>query len=187
APDGVSIQIVDSENRSIAVAENTSGGATTAADLGIKTTTPQTGTLAGTRILSGMNTTLARTLNGGSGIAGDGAIPVTGRDALVTVDANIKTFDDLIRNINSKGTRIHARINDHGDGILLYEDAAGTGASKIKVANETGSVGSNLNLVGEATGTGTVNFLDGSFEKKVTFDPADSLQTMASKITAAGV
>jgi flagellar hook-associated protein 2 len=303
APDGVSLRIVDAQNRTIAVAENTAtSNSTTAADLGLKTTSVQTGTVAGARILSGLNTTLARTLNGGSGVAGDGVISITGRDgvvrtvnvsttgtlqqiadafsaqtggaitatlnrngtgleladttggtgnlivggasatslgiatdpagvaaatvsgtnlqhqyitgatsldslragqgvgtgsfritdshdtsAVVTVDSNIKTVDDLIRNINSKGTRIRARINDHGDGILLYEDSAGAGASKIKVTNESGSAGSNLNLVAEASGTGASNFIDGSYERTVTFDAADSLQTIANKITAAGV
>ncbi len=302
APDGVSIQIMDAQNRTIEVGENSTSGSTTAADLGIKTSGPQTGTVSGARILSGMNTTLARTLNGGSGVAGNGTISVTGRDgvvrtvnintggtlqqiadafsaqsggaitatlnrngtglllsdttggsgnfivsgasatslgiatdpagvaaatvtgtnlqhqyitgsttlaslrsgqgvgtgsfritdsqnntALVNIDANTKTLDDLIHLINSRGTRIKARINDHGDGVLLYEDAAGAGASKIKVTADSGSVGENLNLVGEATGTGASNFIDGTFERKVTFDAADSLQTIASKITAAGV
>ncbi len=302
ASDGVSIQIVDAQGRAIDVAENTAAGSTTAADLGIKTATSQTGTVAGTRILAGMNTTLAHTLNGGAGISGNGAIDVTGRDGIlrtinvntggtlqsivdafnsqsggsvtaalnhtgtgitltdatggsgnlivsgatatslgiatapagvaantvaganlqhqyvtaattlaslragqgvgtgsfqitdstghsaqVTVDANIKTLDDLIHNINSKGTRIKARINDHGDGVLLYEDPTGGGASKITVTDQSGTVGTNLNLVGTATGTGASNFIDGSFERKVTFDSTDTLQTMASKITAAGV
>lgn len=301
-PDGVSIVINDAQGRTIEVSENTVAGSTTAADLGIKTSSPQVGSVLGQRILAGLNTTLARTLNGGSGLAGDGTISITGRDgvertvtvdtngsvqdildafnnhpsgafsarlnstgtgleirdltggsgnliiagqtaeslgiatdpagvaaatvsganlqhqymtssttlaslragqgvgtgtfritdstgatAQVNVDANIKTFDDLIKLINSRGTRIRARMNDTGDGILLYEDAAGAGSSKIKVQDESGSVAANLNIAGEAEGTGADNVIDGSFEKKVTFEATDTLQQIADKINAAGV
>lgn len=303
APDGVSIRIVDSQNRTIEVAENAAAGGSTAADLGILTSSVQTGTVTGRRILAGMNTTLARTLNGGDGIAGSGAISITSRNgtvhnitintggsltdviqafnaqtggaitaslnrtgtgialtdtttgtgnlivtgttaeslgiatavsgvasasingtslqhqyitqgtrlaslrngqgvgsgsfritdsqgvsATVTIAASATTVDDVLKAVNSAtGTRVKARINDRGDGILLYEELAGGGAGKIKVVDTSGTVAANLNLVGEATGAGAQNYLDGSFEKTVTFDPADSLQTMATKISAAGV
>lgn len=300
--DGVSIVINDSQARAIEVTENTVAGSTTAADLGILTSSPQVGSLLGRRILGGLNTTLARTLNGGSGIAGDGTITITGRDgvvrnvvvdtnssvqgildalnsaapaafsarlnktgtgititdttsgagnliiagssaaslgiatvpagvasstvdsgslqhqyitagtllsslragqgigtgkfritdslgtsALVTIDDNAKSLDDVIRNINSKGTRIKARINGKGDGLELYEEATGGGSIKIKVADESGTVAANLNLAGEASGTGTSNFIDGTAEKKVTFLATDTLQQVATKITSAGV
>jgi flagellar hook-associated protein 2 len=300
--DGASLVINDTDGRSIEVAENTAASSHTAADLGIATTSPQIGSVLGRRILSGLNTTLVRTLNGGSGVSGDGTITVTGRDgiarvvtidtngsvqdildafnqhpsgkiaarlnrtgtgieildltggtgnfivagdsatslgiatdpggvasstvtgtnaqhqyitsgtllaslragqgvgtgkfritdsqgatALVTVDENAKTLDDVIRNINSRGTRIRARINDKGDGLLLYEDATGAGAAKITVADDTGTVAANLNIAGEAPAVGAENTIDGTAERKVTFAATDTLQQIATKISAAGV
>lgn len=300
--DGVSLAITDTQNRSIEVAENSVAGSSTAKELGILTSVPAVGALTGKRILAGMNSTLASTLNGGAGISGDGQVTITGRDgvarsvtinpagtvsdilaalnsagtthfkaalnskgtgiqitdttggtgnliiagdtatslgiatdpggiaatvvtgsslqhqyitegttltslrnglgvgtgefritdstgaaALVTVKDTDKTLDDVIRNINSRGTRIKAKVNDHGDGIELYEDPVGGGTLKIKVENTAGTVATNLNIAGEATGTGTDNFIDGSFERKVTFAATDTLSQVASKINLAGV
>lgn len=300
--DGVSLAITDSENRTIEVAENTVAGTNTAKELGILTAAPAVGTVTGKKILAGMNSTLASSLNGGSGISGDGQITITGRDgvarsvtidttssvgdilaalnsagtthfkaalnskgtgititdttggvsnliisgdtatslgiatdvagvaattvtgtnlqhqymtegttlaslrngagigtgefritdstgatALISIKEADKTLDDVIRNINSRGTRIKAKINDHGDGMVLYEDPSGAGTLKIKVENTTGTAATNLNIAGEATGTGTDNFIDGSFERKVTFAATDTLSQVATKINTAGV
>ncbi len=300
--DGVSLAITDSENRTIEVAENAVAGTNTAKELGILTSAPAVGTVTGKKILAGMNSTLASSLNGGSGISGDGQITITGRDgvarsvtidttgsvgdilaalnsagtthfkaalnskgtgititdttggvsnliitgdtatslgiatdvagvaattvtgtnlqhqyitegttlaslrngagigtgefritdstgatALISIKEADKTLDDVIRNINSRGTRIKAKINDHGDGMVLYEDPSGAGTLKIKVENTTGTAATNLNIAGEATGTGTDNYIDGSFERKVTFAATDTLSQVATKINTAGV
>lgn len=300
--DGVSLALNDSDGRSISVAENTTAGSHTAADLGLLTSSPQVGTVLGQRILAGLNTTLAHSLNGGSGVSGDGSISITGHDgtvrtvnvntsgslqdildafnndpshafsaslnqdgtgikitdltsgssnliisgatatslgiatvpagvtaasvtgtnlqhqyittgtllsslnngqgigtgsfsitdsngtsATVNIDSTATTLDDVIRNINSRGTRIQARINDKGDGIELYESATGGGANKISVSDTSGTVAASLNIAGTAAGTGTQNILDGSYEKTVTFAATDTLQQMADKINSAGV
>jgi flagellar hook-associated protein 2 len=302
--DGHHLRLVDAQGRTLEVAENPSlTGSTTAADLGLLTSGPQIGTVEGGRVLAGMNTTLARSLNGGTGVAGDGTIAITGRDGnvynvsigtnaslaeivaefsadtggkitarlnhngtgLEVVDAtggsasnliisgdtatslgiatdpagvasgtvtgsnlqhqyitratllsglragqgigtgkfritdsngvpstiniaeSVKNVDDLLRTINGQSPRVHARINAHGDGIELYEDATGAGTLKIKVDEVEGSVAANLNLKGEATGTGADNVINGSFERTLTFDATDTLQQVATKITGAGV
>lgn len=301
--DGVSLAINDSQNRTIEVSENVVAGSNTAKELGILTDTPAVGLLAGRKILAGLNSTLAQSLNGGAGLAGDGQITITGRDgvvrsvtidthgsvsnlltalnsagatnfkaslnskgtgiqitdttggagnfiivgdtatslgiatdpagvaattvtgtnlqhqyitegttldslrngqgvgtgefritdstggtAVVTIKDTDKTLDDVIRNINSRGTRVKAKLNDHGDGLELYEDAdGGEGQLKIKVENTVGTAATNLNIAGEATGTGTDNVIDGSFERTVTFAASDTLQQVASKINLAGV
>lgn len=297
------LRIVDAQGRTISITENSSTGGSTAADLGLITGSPVTGTLTGRRILAGLNTTLARTLNGGSGIAGDGAISITGRDGLdysLTIDptasvseilASIgaqtggmitasldergtglvlrdatggtgnlivsgetaeslgiatdaggvaaaevrsgnlqhqyvtlgttlaslnggkgtgtgtfritdstganqivdigtgdKTVNDVIRDINSRGLRVRARINSNGDGIELYEPDDGAGGSvKIKVEDVTGSVAKALGIRGEAAGTGAENVINGSAERTVEFEATDTLDQIASKINAAGV
>lgn len=300
--DGASIVLTDSAGRTIEVAENATGGASTAADLGILTSAPQTGTVQGRRILSGLNSTLVRTLNGGAGLTGDGTVSITGRDgiqrtvnvdtngsiqdilnafnthasgafsatldkegtgllitdrtsgtgnliiagttatslgiatdplgvaagsvdgsnlqhqyltkgtllstyrngqgvgtgqfrvtdstgvtAVVTIADTDKTVGDIIAKINSRPTRVKARINSKGDGIELYEDPVGAGSLKIKVGDESGGVAAGLGISGEAAGTGAQNVLDGTQERKVTFAAGDTLQQIASKITAAGV
>jgi flagellar hook-associated protein 2 len=301
ASDGASLQIHDAQNRAIEVAENPTGGATTARDLGLLTSSPQTGTVSGGRLIAGMNSTLLRTLNGGRGLSGTGALHITARDGTVvdvalptggsledvlsginsvgagkitaslnkagtgllltdhtagggnlivggdsaaslgiatavagvaadTVEGTnlqhqyltqgtllsslrsgagvgtgsfritdstgasqtvsltdtTKSVDDLIKLINSRGLRVKARVNDQGDGILLYEDTGG-GALKIKVEDVTGSVASGLGLAGEASGTGVQNTIDGSQERKVTFAASDTLQSVATKINAANL
>lgn len=302
APDGSSIRLADGQARTLEVTENTVAGATTAADLGILTSSPQAGAVQGKRLLAGMNSTLLRTLNGGSGLAGDGSVSITGRDgvartvnldlngsladilkafnthasgafsaalsstgtgivitdttggggnliisgqtaeslgidtdpagvaaasvgsgnlqhqyltrgtllstlrngqgvgtgsfrltdstggtAVVNLEASDRTIDDLIKKVNSRPTRVRARINSQGDGIELYEDSTGAGPNKMKVEDVSGSVAANLNIKGEGKGTGAENTIDGSYERKLTFAPTDTLQQIADKITAAGV
>ncbi|MBX3375643.1 MAG: flagellar filament capping protein FliD [Phycisphaeraceae bacterium] len=301
ASDGASLQIVDTQSRTLEVTENPTAGANTARDLGIRTSGPVTGTLSGRRILASLNSVLASSLNGGAGISGDGQLTITTRDgavhnfsvsttssvtdiiqaintaggssfraslnsrgtgitisdttngsqnliiagdtasslgiatdpsgvatsrvvganlqhqyitqgtllnslrggqgigqgefritdstgavANVTINDNQSTIDDVIRLINSRGIRVKARINTNGDGIELYEDAGG-GTIKIKVEEISGTVATNLNLKGEAAGTGTENVINGTFERSVTFLATDTLQQMASKINSAGV
>lgn len=301
--DGSRLVVTDSQNRTYEVQENSAiEGATTARDLGLLTSAPVTGTLNGQRILAGMNSTLARTLNGGTGVGGTGAVSITARSgatftvnvdrggsvsdilqaferdtggviraeldrngtgilvrdtstgtgsliitgataealkistgadgvaaalfdggnvqrqyitrqtqlaslrngqgvgqgtfritdsnnrsAVVTIGESAKTLDDVIKNINSRDTRVKARINDTGDGILLFEDGPGGGTGKIKVEDESGSVATNLNLKGTAAGTGVQNVINGTFEKTITFAATDTLEQVVTKFNSAGV
>jgi len=133
--------------------------------------------------------TLLSSLRSGQGI-GTGGFRITdstGVTAQVNVETADKTIDDLIKKINSRPTRVRARINQGGDGIELYEETAGAGNLKIKVADESGTVAANLNIKGEATGVGAENVINGSFERKITFGATDTLQQVADKISAAGV
>ncbi len=302
ASNGSSLQIVDAQGRTIEVTENVAAGANTARDLGILTSAPATGTVNGRRILASLNSTLATSLNGGTGIAGNGDISITGRDGVVrtltvsttgsvsdiikeinaaggsnykatlnargtgititdttngtgnlivsgatatslgiatdpagvasstvagsnlqhqyitqgtllnslrggqgigvgefritdstgavgnvVINEDENTLDDVIRIINSRGIRVKAKINGKGDGLELYEDATGGGTLKIKVEDVSGSAAANLNIKGEAAGTGTANVIDGTFERAVTFLATDTLQQVATKINSAGV
>ncbi len=299
--DGSGLTLSDTSGRTLEVKENaTIAGSSTARDLGLLTSGSVSGPVVGQRILAGLNSTLARSINGGSGVAGDGRLVVTTRDgterilnvnpnsslsdiltaittqssgtvvatlnkqgtgilltdttsgggnlivtgatatslkiatapagvaassveggnlqhqyttagttlaslrngqgvgvgafkvtdstgktADVKVTESVKTLDDVILAVNAAGTRVRARINDKGDGLLLYEDSAGAGTLKIKVADSTGSVATNLRIAGEASGTGAQNVLDGSQETTVTFDPGDGLDKIVQKINNA--
>lgn len=303
AADGVSLQLVDVQNRTLEVLEHPGGRGAAAADLGLKTSQPHVGSVQGRRILAGLNSTLSSLLNGGSGIAGDGNISITARDgsahtisidtagsvsdilaainthssgmfsaalsntgtgivlsdlsggsgnliiegataeslglatdpagiaaptagganlqrqyltrgtllsslrngqgigtgrfriidstglaAEVNITSSQRTLDDVIHQINIAGTLIRARINASGDGIELYDDNAEPGALKIRVEDSSGTVAANLNINGEAaSGDPGANKIDGSFERKLTFEPTDTLEDMVRKINAAGV
>ncbi len=131
-------------------------------------------------------------LNGGRGI-GTGNFQIVdsyGKTSTVRVTTSQSTVGDLISQINSSGGgSIAARINDKGDGILLYEVVApgGAGARAISVKDTTGGVAKALNILSTAAGTGAQNIIDGSAERTVVFTATDSLQQIADKINQAGV
>lgn len=135
--------------------------------------------------------TLVSSLNGGKGI-GTGAFKITdsyGASANVDIGTDTKTVGELIDEINSRGLKIKARINDNGDGIAIYEDLpSGTpaGSAKIKIEDTSGSVAKSLNIAGTASDVGASNKLDGSYERKITLDATDTLATIATKINSAG-
>jgi len=134
-------------------------------------------------------TTLS-SLNDGKGL-GTGTFRITdstGASSIVDVGTDAKTLKDLIVEINSRPTRIEARINDTGDGILLFEPDDGQGGTtEILVEDVSGTIAKKLGIAGEAEGTGADNVIDGSFERTVEFEATDSLQQIADKINAEGV
>jgi flagellar hook-associated protein 2 len=81
---------------------------------------------------------------------------------------------------------VRARINANGDGIELYD--TGTGGTRIKVEDTTGTVAKNLNIAGTATGVGVGadNKINGSFEKVVALLAGDTLNDVVRKINEAG-
>ncbi len=131
-------------------------------------------------------------LNGGRGI-GTGDFQITdsyGATSTIRITASQSTVGDLISQINSQGGgNIAARINDKGDGILLYEvpKPSGAGVRAISVKDTTGAAAKALNLASTAAGTGAQNVIDGSAERTVVFAASDSLQQIADKINQAGV
>lgn len=137
--------------------------------------------------------TLVDDLNGGAGI-GTGKFRITDGDGVIVnvdIGSDTKTVYDLIREINAQANaqaaNVEARINDHGDGIIIAEkDGEPDGAAAIKVEDVTGSVASSLKLEGEATGVGDDNYIDGSAEVAVAFEATDTLQDIADKINNAG-
>jgi len=304
--DGSRVELVNAGGATVRISENQSG--TTARDLGLRPGEDLTGgVIAGRRLIAGLNGTLAHNLNGGSGIAGDGAIDVTTRDGqsftlnldlasiettaelidrintdpgnagritaslndagtglliadatggtsgnlvisgqtaeslgiatepggvsesqvrgqslqlayvaqatelaslndgrgvgagtirvtdgsgsstTINIDQDARTVGQLLREINSAlgvaGVDVNFRINDQGDGIIAEQE--GTGTSPISIEDETGSVARNLRIAGTAEDAGANNFLDGSAERVIEFDPSDSLDDIAQKLNDA--
>lgn len=166
----------------------------TAASLGLATdpagvaaTTVDSGNLQKQYLGKG---TLLASLNNGSGI-GTGSFTVTdatGTTQTISIGENDKTIGHVINAINTSGLALTARINDNGDGILIEEVVAGApGSVKIKIEDTTGSVAQSLRIETEAEATGASNFIDGSFETNIEFEPTDTLDDAISKINDAGI
>jgi flagellar hook-associated protein 2 len=92
-----------------------------------------------------------------------------------------QTLGDVISEINSKGLRVNARINDNGDGILIED--TGPGVVAMRIADLGSTTAADLNLVGEASAPG--ENIDGSFQKTIVLDGTESLRDIATKITEA--
>jgi flagellar hook-associated protein 2 len=93
------------------------------------------------------------------------------------------TIGDVLNEINSKGLKLTARINDTGDGILLED--TGPGVVAISVEEKGSTTAKSLGLLGAAANAG--DDLDGTFEKTITIDAADTLQDVVDKITDSGI
>lgn len=122
--------------------------------------------------------TLLASLNGGAGIT-RGKFRITDSNGYsATVDltqGNELTVGDVIEEINSRfaGGTVVARINDHGDGILLEDHGSGLAALKVQESGST--TARDLGILGEAVSAG--DNLDGSFEKTITIDAVATLTT----------
>lgn len=105
-----------------------------------------------------------------------------------TVDltqGNERTIDDVITEINgaSPGGRVTAEINSTGDGINLIDNGPGTVA--ISVEDDGSTTAAELGLSGTAASAG--ENIAGTFEKVITVEATDTLQTLANKINDANV
>lgn len=180
----------------LAITDNSGGSSTlslsgsAATALGISATNNAGGHVEGSNLQLrwvGRATKLS-TLNAGKGI-GTGEFRITnsaGQTRVFTVNSNQKTVDDLIQFINAQNlSDVTARINANGDGIELVDTSGGAG--KLTVADTSGSVARNLNLVGEFSVADGVAVADGSYERVVEFNATDTLQQVADKIRSANV
>ncbi|MFO0834072.1 MAG: flagellar filament capping protein FliD [Phycisphaerales bacterium] len=148
----------------ITVAENNS---TTAKDLGILGNSDVSGVLTGKRVLAGINSTLASTLNGGQGIGGDGQVNFTTRDGYsfsvnLTSDASL---DEIMRQIETaSGTgsngksRLSVSVADKGTGLQITDNTGGTSNLYITgspLADTAQSLGISTGALGVSSSTVT--------------------------------
>ncbi len=110
-----------------------------------------------------------------------------GQSATVDIGTDSQTLGDIIDEINSRGIKVKARINANGDGLEIIEDLQGgpAGSAKIKIEEVNGSIARSLNILGEATGTGAQNAINGTFERSVAVTQADTLDAVVRKINEA--
>lgn len=138
--------------------------------------------------------TLLSKLSGGAGV-GTGTFTITDGSGIVTaieIDNDTTNVHQLLREINgqlsSKGANAIASINDKGDGIVIKERTdRPNGATAIRVNDTSGAVAKRLGIAGTAEGIGASNVLDGSAEREVELESADTLEDVVQKINEAGV
>lgn len=134
---------INAGTRSVTIAE-VSGG-TTAKDLGLAATA-QTGTIAGRRVLAGMNSVLATSLNGGAGVTGNGSINFTLHDGSTfstTLDTAASLSDMLAAIEASSGTlagggaKVSAKLDTKGTGIIITDNT--TGSNNLVIVGQDGA------------------------------------------------
>ena len=121
-------------------------------------------TIAGKRLLSGLQTTLVSSLGGGNGLT-LGQLDLTDRSgASASVDlSSAVTLDDVIETINASGLGITATINHARSGIRLT-DTTGATASNLIVAN--GDAANTADALGIATDAATDSVEGSSLQKR---------------------
>jgi flagellar hook-associated protein 2 len=196
---------VNSARNGIALVDTTGGTASnlivedadatnTATALGIladeATASINSGTLGRQQI---SRATLLSSLNGGKGvdladIVIEDSNGVTGAVDLNTVGNEAKTIGDVIDRINAITTAdVEARVNDAGDGILLVDNANGTGELEVKEVGAN-TAAADLRLLG----TGVVKDVGGASKQvidgtsRVTID-LDELEELTGSDTQAGL
>lgn len=130
--------------------------------------------------------TLLDSLRGGKGVTRGKFTITDSAGGSATVDltqGDEKSINDVLKEINSRGLQINARINDTGDGILIEDTGPGVVALKIVEAGST--TARDLGILGEATTPG--DDLDGSFEKTISLEATDTLDDLVTKIADAGI
>ena len=133
-------------------------------------------------------------LNYGRGVAA-GRFRLTdglGRTAEVNISGNESSLNEVLQKINAAGggiLAIRARINDDGDGIILEQDDDRMDGQSafvpLKVESTSGTAAKDLNLIGSGSSVGAS--IDGSYERKINFEPSDTLDDVVRKIRDANI
>lgn len=127
--------------KTLKVTENsTSGTGKTAQELGFTIDTDFSGAINGSRVLAGMNDTLAKNLNGGSGISGGGNIGIVDRAGgihTISFDPGATLSEILSQFEQDSGGMIKASINDKGTGLVIQDLSGGTGLLEISGPSAT--------------------------------------------------
>ncbi len=126
-------------------------GSDAAEDLGIAGSVAGN-TIESRRLLAGLDTTLLRSLNGGSGVTQLGDLQLTDRNGDVAVVnlSSAETLADVIAAINAAPTDITASVSASSLGIQLTDSSGGTGS--LVIADLGGStVAADLNIAFDGT------------------------------------
>ena len=165
------------------------GGSTLAADLNIAVddavASVRSGHL-GRRYVS-ESTLLATYAPGGEPVK-PGNFQITdsaGTVSTISISSQTVTIGDVIDRINAVGVQVTARLNDTGDGIVLIDEAGGTGTLAVTDIGSSRAA-ANLKIAGAATTTeGGEQQIDGRQSVLLTLDADDSLADLEVKLRSA--
>ncbi len=154
APDGQSIQLKDLTSGSGTFSITDVNASHAVEGLGL-TAAASGGVISGTPLLSGLNSTLLKDLNGGAGISGLGQLSITDRSgATATVDlSHAVTVDDVISAINSAGIGVKASVNSARNGIQLTDTTGSTNSNLIVADADSSHTAEQLGLAVNAAVT----------------------------------
>lgn len=140
--------------QTLTVVEN---GDSTAADLGIFVA-PTSTSILGKRVFAGINSSLARGLNGGRGIAGDGVLNFTLRDGSTfstTIDTT-GTLTDIFAQVQAASTsRVRVGLDANGTGLVVTDLTAGSGS--LTIAGTVGSDSAASLGIAQTSAAGTIS------------------------------
>lgn len=136
AADGVSLELTDTTGGggtlSLAAGPN---GDQILKDLGL-TAAAVGNTISGTRLLTGLNSVLVKSLNGGTGLAGATTLDITDRlGGFTSIDVSGATsLNDILDLVNNDtNVNVTATLNKTGTGIAITDNTGGT--SNLIVTN----------------------------------------------------
>ncbi len=164
---------------------------TTAADLGLTSRTSDTLATGSLQLKHVSETTKLADLRDKKGIS-FGSFQITASDgttATVSLSQGThSTIGDVLKTINATGLAVTARVNAHGDGIELVDEAGGAGVLTVTQLG-SGSTAKDLGILGaaDADRDGDNTILTGTFAQVVEIDSNDTLDEVVKKINAAGL
>ncbi|MEX2137903.1 MAG: flagellar filament capping protein FliD [Pirellulales bacterium] len=119
-------------------------------------------TITGRRLLAGLKTSLAASLNGGKGFGALGEVGLIDRSgATATADLTAAaTVDDILEAINTAGVRIAAELNAARNGIILRDTTGSTAGNLIvdnaDATNTADKLGLTINAAENSTSSGSL-------------------------------
>ena len=112
-----------------------------------------------------------------------------GDSADVDIGSDAASLYDIIAEINSRGLKINARVNDTGDGMLIehsYDPLVdGEPSIALRVENVTGTAARDLGIL--ATAPSITEPIDGSYEQVIDLEATDNLEQVIKKINDADI
>nr|MDQ3331070.1 flagellar filament capping protein FliD [Planctomycetota bacterium] len=109
----------------------------------------------------------------------------SGTVSSISVGSDTRTLGDVIDKINAAGVQVTARLNDTGDGLVLIDEAGGTGS--LTVTNlGTAKTATALKIAGTGIvgGDGKLR-IDGRQSVQITLDADDTLSDLEVKLRSA--
>ncbi|MBI9016602.1 MAG: flagellar filament capping protein FliD [Phycisphaerae bacterium] len=96
----------------------------------------------------------------------------------------LETVGDIIKQINLNTTKIKARINDNGDGIILEDFSEGDTLLAMKIKDTVGNVAKELGFLANSAKLDDEGkyYIDGSYEVKIEVGGGDSIQDIMDMV-----